>query len=329
MKKITSLFFLNAALTCLLLAGCSKSPDNAGASKNADAAPQGPVELKLKWNVGKQYNEQMTMTQNMEMAVPGNPDPMHQQMELKQNYALSVLKERAEGGVVLELKFVSQKMSSKMDGKEMMSFDSTSSPSSDGANPAAATFRKIIGAHVRFLVDANGKIDKVEGYDDFINQISGSAAPEAQLMVKSMFNEDTLKQFGARGQGLPDKPVKVGDTWPNHIEVANGPMGTLKMNMNYKFAGWEQHDGKNCVLLTYTGDMVIKAATNNPAMNMSIENGAIEGKSWFDPALGTTVDGAADQSMTLKMNMQGKTTSSIMKQKITMKLVGISDIATY
>jgi hypothetical protein len=326
MKKIIALLSLSTTLTCLLFAGCSKSQDDAGAAKSAEAVPSGPVELKLKWMVGKQYLQQMTMNQDMDLTIPGNPKPMRQQMEMQQDYTLSALKQRPEGGFELELKFIGEKMSSKMDGREIISFDSASDPAKDGANPAAATFRKMIGAHVKFLTDADGKIEKVEGYDEFVDQISGGL-PAAKTMVKSMFSEETLKQFGAGAQGLPDKPVKVGDIWPYQMEIVAGAMGTLKMNLNYKFAGWEQHDGHNCAFLTYTGDMTSKAATNNPGMNLSIENGKITGKNWFDPALGTMVNGVADQTMTLKMNMQGKTTDSQMKQKIAMKLVKISDIA--
>jgi hypothetical protein len=213
-----------------------------------------------------------------------------------------------------------------MGGREGMNFDSTSPPSSDGENPITPTLRKIIGAHVKFLMDAEGKVAKVEGYDEFIKQITAGASPQSEMMINGMFNEDTLKQFGAHSQGLPDKPVKIGDTWPIHLEISAGPMGTMKMDMKYKFAGWDQHDGHNCALLTYTGNMTSQAGTNKPAMNMTIEKGVISGKNWFDPALGVTVESDADQSMNVKVSMQGQKTDSKMKQKILMKLTGISDI---
>ena len=327
MKKIIVLFSVSATLACLLVAGCSKSPEGAAVPGKTVAAPSGPVELKLKWTVGKQYLERMTMDQDMEFTIPGNSQPMQQQMEIIQEFSLAALKERPEGGVEVELKFISQKMSSKMAGRELMSFDSASDPSTDGANPIAPTLRKIVGAHVKYLIDARGKVEKMEGYDEFLKQITAGGSPQAEMMIKGMFSEDTLKQFGARAQGLPEKPVKIGDTWPVHLEISAGPMGTMDLDMKYKFTGWEQHDGHNCALLTYTGDVTSKAATNNPAMSMTIEKGVITGKNWFDPALGATVDGTADQSISVKMTMQGQKTDSTMKQKILMKLLGVSDIA--
>jgi hypothetical protein len=325
MKKIIGLLSPNITLTCLLLAGCSKSPEG-GPAKSMEGVPQGPVEMKLKWTVGKEYLQRMTMDQGMDIVMPGNPQPVKQHMDMQQDYSLSVLKERPEGGVEVEFKFVSQKVSSKMGAQELMSFDSASDPANDGANSVAAMFRKLIGAHVKFLMDKNGKVEKVVGYDEFMSQISAGGGPGSEMMFKSMFSEDTLKQFGARAQGLPDKPVKIGDTWPNHLEIAAGPMGTMTMNMKYKFAGWEQHDGHNCALLTFTGDVTSKPGTNNPAMSMTIQNGTLSGQSWFDPALGMPVDNTADQSMSVKMNMQGKNTDSQMKQKIDIKLVKISDL---
>ena len=326
MKKIIGRFSLTATLTCLLLAGCSKSSDDSSLVKKTEGAPQGPTELKVKWIVGKQYHEQMTMDQDMEFTVPGNSQPMQQQMEVTQEFSLSVLKARPEGGAEVEMKFVSQKMSSKMGGRELMSFDSTADPSNDGANPMAPTLRKITGAHVKFLMDAEGKVEKVDDYDEFMKHISAGASPQSEMMISGMFSEDTLKQFASHSQGLPEKPVNVGDTWPSHLEISAGPMGTMKMDMKYKLAGWEQHDGHNCALLTFTGDVTSKVGTNKSAMSMTIEKGVISGKNWFDPALGTTMESDADQSMSMKISMQGQKSDSKMKQKILTKLTGMSDL---
>lgn len=328
MKKIIAPLFLTAALTCMLLAGCSKSDQGPAPAKETGNGPQGPVELKVKWQAGKLYREQMTMHQDMELAVPGSTQTMHQQMVMEQEYSLAAIKDRPDGGQELELKFISQKVSSRMGGKEIMSFDSTADPASDGANPAAAILRKVIGAHVRFLVDAKGKVEKIEDYDQFIQLLGGDGSPQSQMVAKGMFNEENLKQFGDHGQGLPDKPVKVGDSWPFNIEMQTGPLGALKIATKCKFAGWEQHDGHNCAVLAYSGDISSKASDDSgvKGIKMNIEKGTITGKHWFDPALGTTIGGDSGEDMTLNMEMGGKETKSKMTQKITLKLLEVADI---
>jgi hypothetical protein len=327
MKNLLSPLSLLVAAACLL-AGCSKSSNNPGgngASKSAGGAGS-PIELKAKWTAGKKYLHEMDMHQDMQITMPGTSAPAHQQMDMQQKFSISVLKERPEGGVELELEFVGEKVSSKMGNRQIMNFDSASSPAHDGADPGAAIFRKIVGAKIRFLTDADGKVEKVEGYDEFVDRISGSGGPAGQMILKGMFNEDTLKQYGTGAQGLPDHPVKIGDSWPFHMDMPAGPIGNLKMNFQYTFTGWEKRDGHNCALLSYTGTMSSEPSTNAAAMSFSIKSGDITGKTWFDPELGANIGGTTDQTMDFDMNMGGQKTDSTMKQNIVVKLVKLSDI---
>ena len=64
----------------------------------ADAASGGPVEMKLKWEVGKRYLQSVDMSQTMDLKAPGSPDSMKQEMKQKQEIAISALKERDGGG---------------------------------------------------------------------------------------------------------------------------------------------------------------------------------------------------------------------------------------
>jgi hypothetical protein len=331
MKKSIRAISSAAIVACLLVQGCSKNDSSApkGGTTGTTAdktASDGPVELKAKWVAGKRYLEQMTMNQKMTMNLPGGNKPMETDTEIEMGFSFSTLKQRPDGGAEIEMKFLSEKMSTKMAGQELASFDSTTDPSRDGANPMAPTMRKMIGAHVKFLTDANGNIDQVEGYDDFVKQITSGAPPQSQMMVKNMFNEDSLKQFGPHSQGLPGKPVKVGDTWPVKLDVGAGPLGKMDMSMDYKFDGWEEHDGHHCAVLSHTGKISSQGGTSTSGVNMSIDSGKTTGKSWFDPELGTLVDTSADQTMNLKMKVQGKDMTSKMDQTVSMKLVKVEDI---
>ena len=330
MKRYNAILSLSAVITCAWFAGCSKSKDAVTSPAGAGVVStesSGPVEMKIKWVVGKRYAQQMTMNQTAHMTIPGMDKPMDQAMTMAQDFNMSAMKELPGGGTELELKFTGQKVESKMGGKVMMSFDSAQDPQSDTNNPVAPLFRKMIGAHVVYDVDADGKVEKVVGMNEFLAQLSGGN-PQSEAMMKSMMSEDMIKQLAMRGQGLPEKPVKIGDHWPVHLEVNAGQVGMLIMDMKYTFKGWQQHGGSKCALLESVGDIATKpgSSTNGP-MNVSVESGKLAGSTWYDPAQAMVVDSASDQNMTLNITAQGKSIKSQMKQQVSIKLVEVADIA--
>ena len=184
----------------------------------------------------------------------------------------------------------------------------------------------MIGAHVTYDIDASGKVEKIMGMDEFLAQLSGGN-PQSQAMIKSMMSEDMIKQLAMRGQGLPEKPVKIGDQWPVHLEVNAGQVGTLVMDMKYTFKGWQQHGGIKCALLESTGAISTKPGTSAGPVKVSVESGKIAGSTWYDPAQGMVVDSLSNQNMTLNIVAQGKTIKSQMKQEVGVKLIEVADIA--
>jgi hypothetical protein len=312
MKPMNSLIL--AAAACLaLLAGCSKDP--------AESGP--PVDMKIKWAIGKKYDQQIVMTQKTRTTVPGMSEPMEQNMNMTEDISLTAAKARPSGGAELELKFTNIKMEMKMSG-QTMGFDSRQDPKADAGNPAAPMFRKMVGAHVGYLTGADGKVEKVVDYQGFIDQIS-SGSPEAGAMIKSMFSEDTLKQMGMSSQGLPSKPVRVGESWPFHQEITIGMLGVMVVDMKIKFKGWEEHAGHHCAVLTSTGDVKNRPDNGPAAMKIQIEKGTTEGTTWFAPDLGNVVDCTIDQTMTFKIQAQGQNISSKLIQHINTQLVKVSD----
>ncbi|MDB6124953.1 MAG: hypothetical protein JWQ71_3946 [Pedosphaera sp.] len=331
MKKLTMVVSLVAATGCILLAGCSKSKEaksesKSGTEKATAEQSNEPVELKVKWQVGKRYLQRMDMTQGTESSVPNMPQPVKTETKQSQEYAVSSLKELTGGGQELEMEFVSQKMSTKIGDREIMGFDSASDAKDDGSNPSATALRRMVGAKLKFQTDTQGKVVKVEGTKELMTKVTAGSAPQMQQMFKGMFNDEMLKHMVSL-QGLPDKAVKVGDSWPLTTEIDMPMVGTLVTKMNYTFTGWEQHDKKKCAVITFTGDIASKpGAPQTAGMTINIDSGKSSGKSWFDPAAGMSLGSDVDQSMTMKMKLQGKDISTALNQKIVMKLVEVADV---
>lgn len=331
MKKILfPVSFVVAA--CCMFAGCSQKEEGGPAKENSTSTQMSSggssssggeaVELKLKWTAGKKYIQHMTMAQDSEAKM--GQRSMQQHMEMTSDYSVSALKSLPDGGTDLELEFTAQKMEVDAGG-QTLHFDSASDPTEDAGNPLAATLRKMVGAKIHYLTDANGKVQKVEGFNEFLDRL-GASSPQAAMM-KSMFNEDTLKQYADFGRGLPDHPVKPGDTWPLKLQMPVGPVGELTLNLNYTFKGMEQHDGHNCALLDYTGTLSSTPLENTNGMALNIENGKISGTTWFDPDLGMVIETASDQSMDIKIGgSTGQTITSSVTQKTGLKLSEVTDI---
>ena len=135
---------LVAISLALAAAGCNK----AGKLNQASTAPlpTGPMELKLKWPLGEHVVQNMDMKSTTETAVPGQPQPMQQNITMGQKYSMTVLKADPDGGHEVEMEFLSARMAMEMNGKKMTDFDSDKQSSTGSTNPVAAMFGKIVGA---------------------------------------------------------------------------------------------------------------------------------------------------------------------------------------
>src|SRR5262245_24867151 len=104
MKRILLAFLLCVAVAVPFCAckksesGQAKTPSGKPADKRVPGAPTEAVEMKLKWPVGNRYTYRTEIDQDIQMKMPQMPNPMHQQVTMGQNYALSVLKETPDAG---------------------------------------------------------------------------------------------------------------------------------------------------------------------------------------------------------------------------------------
>jgi len=331
-----NLFLIGSALALGLASiGCNKS-GKLGESSTF-TPPSGPVELKLKWPQGERIVQDMDMKQTMVMSIPGQSAPMKQDTTMGQSYGLTVLQATPDGGHELEMDFLSARMGSTMGGKKMLDYDSTKKPTAGKPDPLAGIYGKIVGSKVRFFLDATNGVERVEGIDEMMSRLQTGATPADLAPLKSMYNEGYFKQMMSANRYMPPKAVQPGDTWPVHIEIPMGMMGTLELDYTFTFKSWEMHGKRNCARLEFDGSIKSKPDTNASPTGMSINitGGDSSGISWFDPDLGIVIDTTMNQDMNMTINLpmnprgnagaagQMQSMKSQMSQALTIKLVSV------
>jgi hypothetical protein len=324
---------LAAGLLMALVGGCKKaeqsqsSAPGGGAPTSASGA-KGAVLLKAKWPVGNRYVYRMDLDQHSTNRIPQMPKPVQQDVTMAMTYALSVTKATPDDGREVEFEFLANEMEVKMGDQVLLSFDSKEK--GDGQNPMMAPYRKMIGSKLQMVLGPDGKVKEVVNLDDWLANIQGDAGGPAGQMLTQQFNEGFFRQLADFGHGLSTNAVAVGQSWPFKVEFASGAMGKLSVDATIAFKGWEEREAHHCAILDSRG--TLKSTPGNqvgPMGKMSIDQGKILGRSWFDPELGAMVDATSDQSFRVKgelpagaaPNPAASGFTSEIGQKVTVKLV--------
>jgi hypothetical protein len=278
----------------------------------AGNAAEAGVELRPKDVVGQQMLNRMVMRQEQDITGAGMPGPMKQVTEQTQDITLKVLKELPEGGHELEVGYARMKMESRMGEMVALAFDSADSAAEDANNPAAPMLRVLVGSKFRLMTDARGKVVRVEGLKEVMESIRSKAPEMMGGMLEGMINEENIKQMGATAQGLPAKPVKVGDTWPEKQEIALGSLGNLVVNMTMTFKGWETFKGVRCARLDHTGTLTGGGVAGTNVVTLASLTGETTGTTFFDAEAGVTRESTSLQKMELKLKAMGQDITSQM-----------------
>jgi hypothetical protein len=332
MNKLTAIVVVPFALAAVcLLPGCSKSADAKSpggpgtGAKTVSTPPAGPVTLKVNWTVGKEYAMRLEESETVEFKVPEEPKPVKQVRNTTTDFTLSVLKELAGGGRELELKFTACKINLLDGDRSQLDFDSGRDAAPGASDPVGVMLNKLFGEQVRLVVDADGKVVKVEGYKEFAGRVIANSPQPAKAMFYKMFNEDNLKQISTVAGGLPDNPVKPGDHWPFSLEFPN-PIGIIVIHTKNTFKEWESRAGRQCVRIAFKGDISSKPDPNSANKSAKLENGDVSGETWFDPALGMVVQADDVEEMPLQFKNRGRIINGQVHRKASHTLLNVADM---
>lgn len=300
----------------------NSKPEKAGTSSSANA-----VEFKIKWPTGNRYVYQLDVQQNGKTIIQQRPQPFVQELKFTQTYALSVLETRPDGGVEMAMEFLSQEMEVKNGDQVVIDFDSKISTAEDARNPFAAPFRKMIGLPLKYSLLADGKAHQIHKFNEWVETVTTGAQPQGKAMFQQTYNEDYFRQVVDQTQGLPTKPVKVGDSWNSRIDIPSGQMGPSTMELVSTFKGWEERGNRRCAALVYSGQIKNESGRQTPMGRLVLQEGKVSGLGWFDPELGAMVETLAEQTLILRIESDKATGTNSVTQKIQVKLLELGKTA--
>jgi RNA polymerase sigma factor (sigma-70 family) len=284
---------------------------------------RGPVEMQMKWQADKKYVMHSEATQTSETKQPNQPKPVKQVAKMTKDFNLSPVRQLDNGGRQLQLEFESLAVEVSEGSRKTFSADSTQNPAPDAENPVGVRLHKMVGARLQYFINANGKVEKMEGYPELVKRVAGEN-PQEQAAFKSLFNENMLKQYGSVGEDTtPLRVVKLGDSWAARLEVP-ADIGMLNLDLKSTFKNWEQHADHKCMRITFTGDFSLSAVPNTP---VKLEKAGLSGELWFDPELGMVVEMTFDANLNVKINQRGQVQTTRSNQKTRYALLAVEDLA--
>ena len=158
--------------------------------------------------------------------------------------------------------------------------------------------------------------------DDLLNHLAAAGRPQEQAILRPLFTEDTLRQYGALGEAMPDHAVAPGDSWPLVMDVPS-TIGVLTMNMKYTFKNWEQRGNRRCAHIEMAGAISSKSVSTGSGVAVEIKGGKILGSLWFEPAAGMIAEVDNDQNIPLFISAPGGTLTSQLSRTLRLTRVDV------
>jgi hypothetical protein len=258
----------------------------------------------------------MESSQSMEMpnfAAPrGNaaaPKTVSVQNNFAQEYALTITN-AANGNRGMEMEILAFEIEAGQ-GNQRIDYDSRNQVV-EQSGPFADVFNKVIGGKLYCLISSDDKVLQVAGVSELIarataespgdNPPPGRRAPlrgAATTLLTGIYNEDGIKQMVEFTRVSPET-AHVGDSWPANREISSPMVGKFMLNMTNTFRGWQDHDGKKCARIEFTGtiDSSENGAAQKP-MRMTVQDGTLKGRYWFSPELKMSIETELDQEYTI------------------------------
>lgn len=310
-----------------ILRGASICGVAAAAVLCAPAVAQDTVTLKYKWNKGDVVHYRSIADSEGKMSIPGMGERVTtQHQEFVQRFEVKEVAE--DGAATIDVTFVSIKLNQDTGSGPPVTFDSTKPGEKQEAAgpmaPAVEVMGALVGEHIQIVMDASGKVRKVEGMIKILDKMQGKIGGANPMVLRNLRN--TMGDDAMRGSVerffrlLPEAPVKQGDTWNTVFEQSiPGLGGRMNTDVTWTFAGMEKKDAADSVKLTSTTKVDVVPPKEGeesgpiPGMKMSIKDGTGTGEALFDPKAGQLLKSVVSVVLPIEMNMSAQGQGMVIK----------------
>lgn len=269
--------------------------------------------LRPRYNPGYTYDFSQDQMMTMIITPPGTDQKL--ETKVSSHFGMTAKATQRDEGegvkVVTTIDAIKMEMNNPALGGKM-GFDSTAPD--DGTNPLAGPFKAMLGKELVLFYDAEGKVEKVEGFDEFMNGAGATA----------MFTEEQFIQMAdpAAMMGLDNKPKKIGDKWNASPDADLGEMGKVSMPMELTYAKNETFEGNQCARIDMDGTAEIKLnlPEGQGGGNVTSNDSKTDGYYLIDTELGMLRKSLMNMKVTMNMNVGGQQMEMPMNQVATYRL---------
>jgi len=312
--KESTVLFRRSLFPCFLLALLA-GPLTAADDKKTET--KSVADLKWKFEKGKTFYQELTTDTTQDMKVMG----MEVKQKQKQTFFFSWTPvEEKDKSWIVKQKIEGVKMEIQLGGNTI-SYDSTNPPAAN--NPLAEFFKALIGTEFTLTVSPEMKITKVEGRKEFLDKLV-AANQQMKPLLDSVLSEDAMKQMAdPTFAAVPNKEVKIGETWKVPTKLNLGPIGSYDTTYEYKYVGKDAKQ-KDLDKIDVTAQLkYIPPSGDAPqgGLPFRIKSGNLESKKaagtvLFDTSKGRVVSSDMDLNLEGKLDIEigGMTTTVELKQ---------------
>jgi hypothetical protein len=198
---------------------------------------QAQIELKWKLKAGDTFYLETTSNSKQSMKTVGRE--LKQEIEQASVFQVKIEKVNDDKSMVLEqkLEWLTVKVG-------------------NATQPDDRYNQQLAGLAFKATLNAKGEVTQFDGYKEMLEKITGNKdekSPE-QEAVRAVLSEASLKESVAEAFAMvPEKPIKIADTWDRKSEKPLGPLGSLLLTRKFTYDAQETVEGKPLEKLSFTG----------------------------------------------------------------------------
>lgn len=188
-------------------------------------AQEGKLFFKLDLTPQSHYLSAIDMNQTITQTIDNSRQVLKQEMLMVWQY--DVMDRDSDGNTHVQMTYRRVKMNQDF-GQQKAEYDSDNPP--EFLDPSMKGMASLVGAELDMAISPGGRILNLGGVDDLLNKMIEAMGlpenPEKEIVIRDLkrqFGEDALKQSIEQATGFyPEKPVGLGESWTNEINLSSG-----------------------------------------------------------------------------------------------------------